>query len=225
MLLAEELLLLLLDDEKGSVRGGFGDESGLTGALLLDLVELGHVAEHEGALVAAGGAPSSPQVLADAYSEIDRSDRPRDANHWLNRLPKALKPLRRRIAEDLVARGVLGEERHKTLGLFSSTRYPELDPGPERELRARLRAVLVDGAEPDPHTALLLGLLAPLELVGHLVEREHRKAAKARAQEVADRGAVGTAVADAQRAAQAAVIASITAATVASTTAATAGGG
>jgi Golgi phosphoprotein 3 (GPP34) len=224
MLLAEELLLLLLDDEKGSVRGGFADDAGLTGALLLDLVEAGRVVEREGALVPSGAGPSSPQVLADAYAEIERSDRPRDANHWLNRLPKALKPLRGRVAQDLVARGVLGEERHKALGPFSSTRYPELDPGPEHELRARLRAVLVDGAEPDAHTALLLGLLAPLDLVGRLVEREHRKAAKARAQEVADRGAVGSAVADARRAAQAAVIASITAATVASTTA-TAGGG
>jgi hypothetical protein len=225
MLLAEELLLLLLDDEKGSVRGGFGDDTGLTGALLLDLVESGCVVEHEGALHAAGGAPAAPQVLADAYAEIERSDRPRVADHWLSRLPKALKPLRRRIAEELVARGVLGEQRHKTLGVFSSTRYPELDPGPERELRGRLRSVLVEGAEPDTHTALLLGLLAPLDLVGRLVAREQRKAAKARAQEVADRGAVGTAVADAQRAAQAAVVASITAATVASTTAATAGGG
>jgi hypothetical protein len=220
MLLAEELLLLLLDDEKGSVRSGYADDSGLTGALLLDLVETGRVVEHEGALVAARGAPASPQVLADAYAEIERSDRPRDAGHWLSRLPKALKPLRRRIAQELVARGVLGEERHKTLGLFKTTRYPELDPGPERELRARLRSVLVDGAEPDAHTALLISLLAPLELVGHLVEREHRKAAKARARDVADRGPVGTAVAQAQRAAQAAIIASTTAATVASTTAA-----
>lgn len=224
MLLAEELLLLLLDDEKGSVRGGFGDDAGLTGALLLDLVEGGRVVEHEGALVAAGGGPSFPQVLADAYGEIERSDRRRDAGQWLNRLPKALKPLRRRIAEALVARGVLGEERHKTLGLFSGTRYPEIDPGPERELRARLHAVLVDGAEPDVHTALLLGLLEPLDLVGRLVEREHRKAAKARAKDVAARGAVGSAVADAQRAARAAVVASITAATVAGTTTVTSGG-
>jgi hypothetical protein len=224
MLLAEELLLLVLDDEKGSTRGGVGYETGLAGALLLDLVEAELVRESEGGLVATGTGAPSPPLLSDAYAEIERSDRPRDARHWIGRLPKALKPLRARIAEGLVARGVLGEERHKTLGLFKSTRYPELDPGPERELRARLRAVLVEGAEPDAHTALLLGLLAPLDLVGRLVEREHRKAAKARAKAVAESGTVGTAVAQAQRAAQAAIVASITAATVASTTAATTGG-
>jgi hypothetical protein len=223
MLLAEELLLLVLDDEKGSTRGGVGYETGLAGALLLDLVEAELVRESEGGLVATGTGAPSPPLLADAYAEIERSDRPRDARHWIGRLPKALKPLRARIAEGLVVRGVLGEERHKTLGLFKSTRYPELDPGPERELRARLRAVLVEGAEPDAHTALLLGLLAPLDLVGRLVEREHRKAAKARAKAVAESGTVGTAVAQAQRAAQAAIVASITAATVASSTAATAG--
>jgi Golgi phosphoprotein 3 GPP34 len=217
MLLAEELLLLILDDEKGTARPGLADDAGLAGALLLELTEAGRVEERDGGLVAAGDGPLSPPVLADAYAEIAASERPRDANHWLSRLPKALKPLRGRVAERLVERGVLGEKRHKTLGVFSSTRYPELDPGPERELRERLSAVLVDGAEPDAHTTLLLGLLVPLDLVGDVVPREHRKAAKARAQELAERGGVGGAVARVQRDAQAAITAGIVAATVAST--------
>ena len=80
-----------------------------------------------------------------------------------------------------MARGVLDERRHKTLGLFTSTRYPELDPGPETELRARLRRVLVDGAETrTPRTTALLGLLVPLDLVKRVVERDERKAAQAR---------------------------------------------
>jgi Golgi phosphoprotein 3 len=218
MLVAEELLLLLLDNERGSVRGGWSYDGSLAGALLLDLVEAGRLQERDGTLVTAGAGALETTVLADAYAEIERSQRPRDADHWIGRLPKALKPLRAGVAQSLVERGVLGEERRKTLGVFASTRYPELDPGPERELRERLRAVLVDGAEADGHTALLCSLLAPLELVGGLVSREDRKTAKARAQEVAAGGAVGTAVADAQRAAVAAVIAGSVAATAASTT-------
>jgi Golgi phosphoprotein 3 GPP34 len=44
MLISEALLLLLLDEEKGSsVRGGHAHEPGLAGAVLLDLVAAGAV--------------------------------------------------------------------------------------------------------------------------------------------------------------------------------------
>ena len=37
LILAEELLLLILDDEKGSDRASWGGDPGLAGAILLDL--------------------------------------------------------------------------------------------------------------------------------------------------------------------------------------------
>ena len=142
MLLAEELLLLLLDEEKGTVSATAAD-AGLAGALLLDLAGVRALWTSGGAR--AGSEPSEP-ALAAAWRAIDE---PKPAKHWVAKLPGRLKPIKGTVAEALVARGVLDEQRHKTLGLFSSTRYPELDSGPETELRARLRSVLVDGAEPD----------------------------------------------------------------------------
>jgi hypothetical protein len=208
MLLAEELLLLLLDDEKGTVSATAAN-AGLAGALLLDLVEAGRLNED---LSRIGSEPSEP-ALAAAWRAIDE---PKPAKHWVSTLPGRLKPIKGTIADGLVARGVLDERRHKTLGLFSSTRYPELDPGPETELRARLRRVLVDGAEPDPRTVSLLGLLVPLDLVKRVVSRGERKAAVARAKALAERGAVGDAVGAAVEAeVMAAVMAAITASTAA----------
>jgi hypothetical protein len=208
MLLAEELLLLLLDDEKGTVSATAAN-AGLAGALLLDLVEAGRLNED---LSRIGSEPSEP-ALAAAWRAIDE---PKPAKHWVSKLPGRLKPIKGTIADGLVARGVLDERRHKTLGLFSSTRYPELDPGPETELRARLRRVLVDGAEPDPRTVSLLGLLVPLDLVKRVVSRGERKAAVARAKALAERGAVGDAVGAAVEAeVMAAVMAAITASTAA----------
>jgi hypothetical protein len=208
MLLAEELLLLLLDDEKGTVSATAAN-AGLAGALLLDLVEAGRLNEDMSRI---GSEPSEP-ALAAAWRAIDE---PKPAKHWVSKLPGRLKPIKGTIADGLVARGVLDERRHKTLGLFSSTRYPELDPGPETELRARLRRVLVDGAEPDPRTVSLLGLLVPLDLVKRVVSRGERKAAVARAKALAERGAVGDAVGAAVEAeVMAAVMAAITASTAA----------
>jgi hypothetical protein len=116
---------------------------------------------------------------------------------------------------------VLDEQRRKTLGLFPSTRYPELDPSAEQELRARLRAVLVDGAEPDDRTTALLALLVPLDLVRRTFPREERKDAHRRAKALAERGPVG----DAVYAAVQQQIAGVIAASVAASTAATVAGG
>nr|WP_308407093.1 GPP34 family phosphoprotein [Streptomyces sp. APSN-46.1] len=54
--------------------------------------------------------------------------------------------------ESLCKRGVAVEEKHKALGVFPIRRYPEADGAVERELRERLRAVVLDGAEPDTRT-------------------------------------------------------------------------
>jgi hypothetical protein len=220
MLVAEALLLLLLDDEKGSTSSGYARDEGLAGAVLLDLVALGLVDERDGVLVAVGAEPSSP-VLARAWRAIGST--PRSIKQWVRKLPGQLKPIKRTVAEPLVARGVISEERHKILGLFPTTRYPEVDPGPESSLRSRLRAVLVSGAEPDASIAGLLALLVPLDLVKRVVERDERKAASARAKAVAERGPVGDAVRAAVQREVAAVVAATVAATTASTAATTGG--
>jgi hypothetical protein len=132
----------------------------------------------------------------------------------VTRLPRELRPIAQTIAGPLVERGVLDERRSKVLGLFPTTRYPERDPGPELTLRARLGAVLSGAQQPDEHDALLLGVLVPLDLVGGLVERDQRRAAKKRAKEIADGGVAGSAVHDVVQDANAAMIAAVTAAAI-----------
>ncbi len=214
MLLAEALLLLILDEDKGTNRWVTAADHGLAGALLLDL----EMHDRDGRLVVAGPRPAEPP-LAAAWDVVSAEER--SAKHWVSKLPGKLKPIKGTVATGLVERGVLEEERHRTLGLFASTRYPERDPAPERELRAQLRAVLVDDAEPSPFVTSLLGLLVPLDLVKRIVDRSERKAATARAKAIAERGAVGDAVKAAVNQQVMAAIVATTAATAATTSAST----
>jgi golgi phosphoprotein 3 len=205
MILPEQLLLLALDDDKGTDQAYYGSDPGLGAGLLLELARDDLVRVEGKHLHAAPGLPSHP--LAREALEVIRSDpKPRKAEDWVRRLPKELKPLRERVAGGLVEQGVLDEQRSKVLGLFGRTRWPEADPAPERELRARLREVLVTGREPTEEEALLIGLLEPLRLVGRVVEKDERKTAGRRAKEVAEQGIAGTAVRDAVAAVQAAVM-------------------
>jgi Golgi phosphoprotein 3 (GPP34) len=222
LILAEQLLLLFLDDEKGSDKATWGGDPGLAGAILLDLTaQQALTVDDDGKLVARTDAAPEHPLLAAAHAAIGGSDKLRDAKGWVGRLPKELKPLRERTAERLVEHGVLGEQRRKLLGIIPSTRFPQADPEPERELRERLRAILLTERQPTPQDAMLIALLIPYDHVGQLVPRDRRKDAKRRAQDVADGGAAAEAVDDALKGIQAAVIASTTAAIAA--TAATSG--
>lgn len=219
LLLCEQTLLIALDDEKGRDTTQWGSEAGLAGALLIDLARLQLVDVDAGGHIAATAAGDAEhELLRDALAAIREASRPRDARGWVSRLPRELRPLRTRVAQGLVRRGVLEERRSRLLGIVPLTRFPEADPAPERELRDRLRAVLLDGDAPAPDEALLVGLLDSLGLVGGLVSRDRRRDARRRAREVAEQGLAGTAVRDAVRATQAAVM---TAVTVAATTTAT----
>lgn len=226
LILAEQVLLFSLDEEKGSDRTSYGVDPGLSGGLLMDLGRLEAVREEDGKIVVVeGAAPPAHPLLAEALEVIGSSDKRRSAKDWVDRLPRELKPLRQRLAEGLVERGVLAEERRKVLGVFPSTRYPEADPGPERALRERLGTVLLERRDPDPEEAMLLSLLSALELVRGLVPRDRRREAGKRAKQIAEAGLAGQAVAAAVRDVQTAVMTAVIAGGVAGAAGADGGGG
>lgn len=195
LLLAEQTLLLALDDVKGNDTVVWAGEGGLAAGLLLDLArrELLTV-DADTTLRALDGAEPEHGVLADAYRILRGSAKQRAPKGWVDRLPQELKPLRLRLARGLVARGVLTEESSKVLGVFSRTRFPTADPGPEEQLRARLTEVLLDGRAPTEEEALLVGLLLPLGLVDRVVPKSERGIAARRAAQVAEQGVAGGAV-------------------------------
>ncbi len=222
LLLAEELLLLALDDKKGNDKT-MGADTGLAGALLLELVAEGWLEEAGGKLVVAAeppaGAAGPPAgALADALAVIEADAKPRDAGHWVRKLPGELKPIKGRVAGRLVELGVLSERRHKVLGLIGVDRWPEADPEPERTLRERLRAELTGAGEVSVRTALLAPLLRACNLLRTVVAKDERKGADRRAKEIADDPArVGKAVQSTFDATSAAVTAALAASVVTST--------
>ena len=204
--LAERLLLLTLDDEKGVDRTGWGAEldGGLAGAILLDLAAAGCIREQGGRLVAVDCTPPEDRLAVAALDAIRGSSKQREAKDWVAQIAGELKPLRERSAEALVSRGVLGEETRRRFGLVRRTRYPERDPEPERRLRAALAEVLLAEREPEDREAMLIALLANYDVVKELVPKERRRAAKERAREITERAPLAAAIADAVRDAHAA---------------------
>ena len=210
LLLAEQMLLIALDDEQGSSSNS-SLPAGLAGALLTDLAREEALRWDGEALHPVPVAGLQHPLLSRVHEVIAASSSPRSAKSWVQKLPRSLRPVTETVAAALVERGVLSEQRYKILGLFPSTRFPETDPEPERLLRTRLHAVLTEGHPPAEDDALLLGLLVPLGLVDALVDKTDRPAARKRAREIADNSVAGSAVGKVVQEVQAAAMVAVVA--------------
>ncbi|MGH3880753.1 MAG: GOLPH3/VPS74 family protein [Actinophytocola sp.] len=222
MLLAEELLLLALDDGTGKNRVS-NIEKGLAGAVLLELALLDRVRVTEkgeqvraGRLVLRPGpAPEHPVLVTGLEVLANREGR--KPQHVIDALAKRL---RERLTDGMVDAGVLRREWRKTLGLFPSQRLFPQDTAHRSTVRKQVRTAL-DGAKPDERTAALIALVSALNAVTTVFDVRDRRAARRRAKEIAEGSWAATAV----RKAVEAVYAATTAAVVASTAASGGDGG
>jgi hypothetical protein len=155
--LVEDLLLLLFQPRSGTIAGEGTLFYVLGGAIVAELALTDRVELTENGLpkvqAVGAGAPQNA-LVAPGWTYI--SEKPRGVQTVLAAIGP---PLRASVLDSLVARGDLERESRKRLGLFTTTR---LTLGSDRRDRliAQVRAVLLDGAEPDPRTSSLIGLLS-----------------------------------------------------------------
>lgn len=228
LLISEELLLLALDEEKGG-NAWLEAWQALPIAVVVDAIATRAVTVEDDHL-RPGVEPDHP-LLRRVRDAVAAESKPHSLQHWVAGLPTVLKPLIPSVAEQLVARGVLRQEPGRVLLFWNTTDLPEADPRPERALRARLRAVLVDGAGPSAHDTQLITLLhhdyGRIDAVFADEERDVRKAARARAAHIAEHAAeqpgARASVDAAEAAAVSATMTAVTAATM-STVVITSGG-
>ncbi|SDR77042.1 Golgi phosphoprotein 3 (GPP34) [Nocardioides scoriae] len=220
-LIAEDLLLLLLDDESGKLSHATYLDVGLGGALLVDLALGEHVDvdapgrkwgfTQPGRVRVTGSLPGDPALRA-AYDKV--AEKERTAQDLVGRLGRKQ---RDPLLERLAGRGLVERREDKVLGLFPTTRWPAADARHEEHVRRALEATLLRGDRPDPRTGALVALLHGLGVAHRVVERGDVGAGevKKRAKAVAEGDWAAKGVADAVAAAQAAMVAAMAATTAA----------
>ncbi len=222
-LIAEDMLLLLLDDEKGTVVGTSHLPIVLGGAVLLELATTGAVVveEKQGMWKSAkvrvqADSPPSDELLRHAVGVV--AEKERSGQDLVTRLGKGVKE---ELLGRLERRGILERRQDRVLGLFPRTRWPAVDSTHEDAVRRALTAALVQGVQPEQHTACLIALLSAIDRAHKVVDRDGLPASQVRkrAKEIAQGEWAAKAVKDAISAATAAVTAAVVATTTAATTA------
>jgi hypothetical protein len=185
--LHEQLLLLALHDDKGTLQTA-NFEYAAGGAVLAELLLAGCIVLEQAkkkrlVKIADGVSPGDP-ILDEVLQRIRTSKRAEQPAACVRRIA-GIKRLRHRIADRLRLRGILGKREGRVLLIFSRDLYPTVDPEPERELVARIRAaVLGNEAAPAP-TVILVALANQIGLLHQVLTRPERKAARGRLKQLA----------------------------------------
>ena len=220
--LAEELLLLALDDDKGSMvdSGSRTLPYGLSGALLLDLLLQNRLSFSGKKIAAIDMTSTGDAFLDEALQHIQSKWRKKDAKYWVQKLNNKMDDLQQRLLDDLAQRGVLRREKRRLLWLIPYSRFPENDPAAEQTIREEIRRVVFEDQTPDERSLALVSLVQACDLEKEVFAKGDREEAKERIKELTEGERVGRAVS----AIATEIIASVTIAVYAGVYAATAAG-
>jgi hypothetical protein len=222
VILAEDVLLLLIDDASGKpVVDTTRLDLALAGGMLLDLASSGRVdvagpgqQVKAGRLLVCDDRSTGDSLLDEALRRVGAVG-PRKPEKVL---PALAKGLRKDLLLRLIEQGILRDQQRRTLGIFPTHVWPAVDANHQRQLRAGLRDVLVVGRSPTPREAALVSLLHAIDQVPKVLgdvgipARELRR----RAKDVAAGGFADEAVRRAVEAVTSATTAAIVATVIAS---------
>jgi hypothetical protein len=186
----EEIMLLLLDDATGRPVGlpAPAADYAVAGAILMQLSLMGRVDTDAERLMLTSPQPTGDGVLDDALAQIGKAGGSHDSRHWILELGRHGERYRGLLLDRLVARGVLRREEGRFLWVFPDRRYPKAAEGAAevREVRARLRHILLNDDIPDPEDALLIGLCRATGLIPLILTAEEQARTEARVDQVAN---------------------------------------
>ncbi|ASK64099.1 hypothetical protein CFK37_19035 [Virgibacillus phasianinus] len=217
--IAEELLLLAMDDEKGTVVFSASDSLhyGLAGAILAELTILERIELNDNKVTVINEEKTGVTFLDRVLIEIKQSDKSKKVDNWINRISGEMGQMREDMIQLLVEKGVLKEEEKKVLWIFHQSTYPTDKEIPEQEIRNRVHASLFGDEKPNARTAILLSLIKSCNLVDEIFSKDERKEATKRLDRISKNNDYGKAVKTSIEEMQTAVIVACTTVVMVST--------
>jgi golgi phosphoprotein 3 len=195
--LAEEVLLLALDDKTGTLREGLPGTLGrtLVAAVLMELAFLARIDTDQRALFVVDSTPVGDTVLDDALVHLAKQPKQRSSYAELKHLLGQAQEIQQRLLDRLVSRGIVKVVNERILWVFGVRRYPLLDDRKVKEVKARLREVVLGDDLPDPRDAVLISLVEAAHLWGDAFTTDELAHAHARIERLARLDFIGQALA------------------------------
>jgi hypothetical protein len=195
----EEILLLMLDDSKGQLvdmpLSAFNTV--ISGAALMDLAIRDRIDTDLQGLFVTDAAPLGDDILDDALACVVAAGGRLPVAEWVDRIALRAADYKERALQRLVARRILKEENGRFLWFFHVRRYPMIDDREEREVKARLRQLLLTDEIPEPRDVVLICLVDACVLFDLVLSTQEQIAVEARIEQLRKLDLIGQAVAKA----------------------------
>ncbi|HTB62291.1 MAG TPA: GPP34 family phosphoprotein [Opitutales bacterium] len=164
---AEEILLLALDEKTGRLHAlpERALEFALAGAVLAELAFMERLDTDTTQVFVKDFENMGDPVLDLALACLPKNEPKLTIQKALARIALKAGQLKELIFAELVRKGILKQTQQSYLWVLHERRYPVVDNREEREVRARIRdIILTPGAIPDPRDVVLIGLMDACDL-------------------------------------------------------------
>ena len=179
---AEEVLVLVLDEERGELAASLPPRSldlALAGAVLMDLALEDRIDTDLDGLMLVDPTPLGSDILDPVLADIAAHGQSRDTGYWLGRIAGRGDRIRRAAVARLTERGILRSEAHGFLSLVPSVsrsrRYPAAGGQPVEEARLRIMRVLFSDDVPDPRDIAIIALAGACGVFRTILTSEERE--------------------------------------------------
>ena len=209
--LYEEILLLALKDEEGTIACGSMYNYALGGAVAAELLlsKRIEVEDSRRKLVSVSvvdGEPIGDAILDEWLLKMGSGKRRKSVQAWVEKIANS-RDLKNRISIQLCSKGILKMDEDKILFIFTRRIYPEINPEPERRIIGRLyNAIFSETNDIEVRTVVLLSLAKSANILPMIFDKHELKQRKKRIDQVVNGDLVGKATKEAIDAMQAAVM-------------------
>ena len=193
---AEEIMLLLLDDESGEFAHipEWSLRYALAGAVLMDIALENRIDTDPKKLTLLDPSPIGDDLLDPTLESITQSTDVHDISHWIEHTAENAYSIRDKAMKRLITHGILESRDDRFLWVFRARRYPVIDGKAEREVKLRIMEVLFSDVIPDPRDIVIICLADACGIFRTLLSKQELRQAAGRIEQVRKLDLIGQAV-------------------------------
>ena len=211
--ITEELILLILDAETGSVQHSLPTHQRdfvIAGAVLMDLTLENRIDTDPERLFLIDSRPVNDELLDPTLSDIANETATHDSAYWIERTATRSGTIRETALKRLISDGILVTDAN---GLVFPSRsvaraqlYPTEDGKPLKHVQARVLTTLFSDEIPEPRDIIIIGLAAACGVFESFLSREELADVRERIDSIARLDLMGRVISDSVRTIQPAAV-------------------
>ena len=196
---AEELVLLMIDDDSGRLinADSITIKYAMAGAVLMDLAQRNKIDTDLEKLRIVDNTETGIDLLDKYLSLIDKAEQSGNALFWVSLIANHYESIQETAINMLIDKGIINQVEKTFLWVFETRRYPVIDDKEEKEVKKRIIDLLLTDEIPSPRDAVLISLVDTCRLFPSILSVQEIDHLTPRIEQIRNLDLIGRAVSQA----------------------------